>query len=249
MQFIFKHKITVLVGGLLVLAAAGYAVQWKWQVWPTALQNRPPAEENPLPEDNILESEDGLPETAAGIREVLSANLFGQANVAKKMLNNSGVVPKTQQPVELHGIVFIPQHPEQAVALIAQAGGVAQNYSVGQEILPFLPGWKVSAISPESVQIEHDGTVELLELTHNTAQSNASPAAANPAAQFDNVQPPLEDLQPPQDEAQPPQDDPQLPTDNAIPAPNNVLPSQNNAQSPQGNVPPPAIEPAAQAQE
>lgn len=208
MQFISKQKFIFIVSGFLVLGTAIYAAPWKWHFWQSKTQSSQPIEANPM-NNSLPEDENEMTNNVIGIKEVLSAHLFGQEN----MPSNSDSVPKTQQPLELHGIVFISHHPERAVALIAQAGGEAKDYKTGEEISA-LPGWKVYLISADSVQIEHQGSVELLELPRNVAQFNNPQAATDPATQFDNAQPPQDTVspQPPVPEnPPPPQDNPQPP--------------------------------------
>jgi type II secretory pathway component PulC len=180
MQFISKKKIIAITGSLLIAGAVIYAAQWKWHFWPlktAGIESELNASVNPPEEEQRVEHqmdslENGMGadvdemntvNNAVGIKEVLAAHLFGQEAAAKKVPNSADSVRKTQQPLELHGIVYIPHHPEQAVALIAQAGGEAKDYKIGEMLQP-LPGWKVFLINPDSVQIEHEGTVELLEL-------------------------------------------------------------------------------------
>jgi type II secretory pathway component PulC len=162
--------------------AVVYAAQWLWHFLPIktgSSQSVPVADSSPVVEptdENQMDSAEAevsadenvavnnaAVNNAVGVREVLAAHLFGQEAVAKKAAPVSGAVPKTQQPLELHGIVYIPGHPERAVALIAQAGGLAKDYKTGEFLQP-LPDWKVFLINPNSVQIEHEGTLELLEL-------------------------------------------------------------------------------------
>ncbi|MEY4768485.1 MAG: hypothetical protein RL637_1124 [Pseudomonadota bacterium] len=108
-------------------------------------------------------------EAQNALRTILSAYLFGQESVAKPstVTHAQGEVPKTQQPLELHGIIYVALRPDKAVALIAQTGGMAKDYVKGDE-LP--QGWKVHLILPEAVQIEHDGQIELLELPHSSVK-------------------------------------------------------------------------------
>ncbi len=101
---------------------------------------------------------------SSDVKTILSAYLFGQETAVNSVKSTSGIVPKTQQALELRGIVYVPQHPERAVALIAQAGGAAKDYLTG-EVLP--QGWTVHLILAEAVQIEHEGTIELLELPNS----------------------------------------------------------------------------------
>jgi hypothetical protein len=255
MQFIFQKKTGFIVSSLLVLAAAVYGAQWKWHFLPINWQKNPMTQESAMDnqaeqmvnEEAFEDAEVAPDEVGSGIREVLSAHLFGQATVTQK-ITAGGAIPKTQQPLELHGIVFIPNHPERAVALIAQAGGIAQDYKTGEEI-SILPGWKVHLISPTVVQIEHqDGRVESLELAADLAQSsNAAQPAMNPAAQFNGQQPTQEEIDAgaenapiPQEELQPVDEVVEAAPENSTPAPANGAPVQNAGQPP--------VDPAAMMQ-
>lgn len=235
MQFIFEKKIIFIVSFLLVIVAAIYAAQWKWHFWHPSTQSSQPAMASPMQVGDFAESENNQPD-AIGIREVLSAHLFGQENLAKKASSNPEIIPKTQQPLELHGIVFIPNQPERAVALIAQTGGIAKDYLIGDEISS-LPGWKVSLISPTSVQLEHEGTVELLELPSDLAtQSNNPSAAMNPAGQPINPDVPIEDNPAPpeslpvEEPPPPPEENPALPADSPPPPAEGQSPPAQNPQ-------------------
>lgn len=193
MQLISKKKIILILSGLLITGTAFYAVQWKWHLLKfNALQNSSFSiissdDTSEYPADKINES--------IGVREILSAHLFGQEDGIKKVINNnSGSVPKTQQPLELHGIIFILHHPEQTVALIAAVGGAAIPYKVGEELKPILAGWSISLISPESVNIKQNGTEneELLELPITLmVLNNPNPILTSPTGQSDNMPSPV----------------------------------------------------------
>lgn len=193
MQLTAKRKVIFMLGGLCVLGGAIYAAQWKWHFFPRMrLQNNSPVTTiNPINNPPPFVANNS-PNDSGDMRAILAANLFGQEGVAEKEVDDSGVVPKTQLPLELHGIVFIAKHPEQSVALIAQVGAAAKDYKAG-ETIEASAGWKVHSILAESVKIEHDGTVELLELPQS---ANAQPTT-NPAIQVDGAQPPASDTPPP----------------------------------------------------
>jgi type II secretory pathway component PulC len=246
-KFISKQKLMLIGGGLLITGAALYAAQWKWHFWHSASETTQPAvlEENPVSDESLLADENAAPDEGNALRDVLAANLFGQEGVVKKATNGSEPAPKTQQPLELHGVLFFPHHPEQAVALIAQAGGMAKKYKTGEEITS-LPGWKVLEILPNSVRIGQEEPGEILPLLAvSPAPFGNGMPNENPANQFnnqlqdnsapeDNIPPednPAPDANPPVDESIPPQDVP----------PEAVQPQSNMA--PQNNVPAPNAAP------
>jgi type II secretory pathway component PulC len=227
MKLLLNRKLIVIFCSLLAITAAIYAAQWKWHFWKSipaqtelavtensidspVIEDAPVIEEEIAPE-NMADGSNQFSNQAVGIREVLSAHLFGQEKQAKTP-NSSGVVPKTQQPLELHGIVYLPKHPERSVALIAQAGGVAKDYKVGEELQEILPGWKVFLIASDSVQIEHEGTVERLEVaasniaqTSDNLQQTVMPAASAGDATAPN-EIPQEDAASTTEEPPPPQE-------------------------------------------
>jgi hypothetical protein len=257
MQFILKKKVILILGCLLITGAGIYAAQWKWHFWkPKSVQNSPAAVINPVENADAEAAE--LSNESAGVREILSAHLFGQeAEAVKQASHDSGSVLKTQQPLELRGIIFIPQHPERTVALIAPAGGAAMPYKTGEELKPALAGWSVSLILPESVRIKQEGmdTEELLELPQNTILlNNPNPVLTSPVGQANNMsastEMPVEE-QPPPDEI--PMQDPAL--DNAPPVdempPENLPPAQEGempAQNPVDENAPP-VDPVQAVQE
>jgi hypothetical protein len=234
-KFISKKKLILIVGGLLITGVAIFAAQWRWHFWHSANENTQSVmSESSVLEDNLLADENALPETGNALRDVLAANLFGLEGEVKKVVNSAEPVPKTQQPLELHGIFFIPNHPEQTVALIAQAGGEAKKYKTGADI-ESLPGWKVLEILPNSVRIGQEEPGEILPLlaVNPSQMNNASPM--NPMNQFPNE---VQDNSSPEDNVAAPEEsavpdntapvDESIPQDNAVPPPGN-MPVPNNA--------------------
>lgn len=261
MQLTSTKKIIFLLASLLAIAAAVYAAQWKWHFWHPGTTQNQDIEVNDSTLNEGLEPDIAAPEMPdnnANIREVLSAHLFGQETVTAKAVNSSTAVPKTQQPVELHGIVFIPQHPERRLALIAQAGGIAKDYKTGDELMPMLPGWKVHSIAPTSVQIEHEGTVELLELAQKAALLNNPNAVITPASSV-NAMPQDNGMTAPTDEIPPVTEEmpqPEEPAAQDTPPPPDEIPAFDGGSAPplEGlpapeSAPTSAIEPAKTAQE
>lgn len=223
MQMIAKQKIIFMLGVFFVLSIGIYLAQWKWHFFSAmTMQNNSSIKSNAINNPPNYAEKNRF-DNSADIRAILAANLFGQAGVIEK---GAELVQKTQQPLELHGIVFIPHHPEQAVAVIAKSGAEAKDYKTGDEILPFLPGWKVHTILSNAVKLEHDGILELLELSENLAQAGNAQPPNNPAIQFDNAVPPQDSL-PPAPESLPPVPDNSQP----LPPPENqVSPQPENAQ-------------------
>lgn len=199
-----------------MLGAAIYAAQWKWHFWHDA-QSSQPAVVNAMNDTLEAEQNEGIanPDNNS-LKEVLSANLFGAEGVAKTA--SVEAVPKTAQPLELHGIVFIPHHPEQSVALIAQAGQMAKDYKKGDKVLPEItPGVTVTEISLDVVFIENQGIREKLELPKpDFSQTGNQQPATSPAVQSDNAQ--AQDSVEPAENPPPPQgNDPQLMTNTQPP--------------------------------
>jgi hypothetical protein len=240
MPFISKKNVIIFTGALLIIGAAIYAAQWKWHFWKPAAV----ATEAAMPADSVPADEPIAAETAdnhAGVKAVLSAYLFGREDAGKKP-NPTEAVPKTQQPLELHGIVYIAKHPERSVALIAETGKAGKSYKIGDEIEP-LPGWKVFLIAADGVQLEHDGAVELLELSRNFAAANSQqPGVDGMPADGSVVEamPPEENLQPEQ-EIPPPETSEVPPPETAeVPPPENAeAPLSPEAQPPEA---PPSVE-------
>lgn len=230
MQFIFK-KSFLISGSVLILAAVIYAAQWKWHFWHDAQSHQPVIEnsivqmQNPEPNEPVVSPDNN------SIREILSANLFGAEGVAKTA--SAEAVPKTVQPLELHGIVFIPHHPQQSVALIAQAGQLGKDYKKGDEISA---GITVAEILPDLVFIDNQGTREKLELAKpDFNPANTPQPATNPAVPFDNAIPP-------QDSGQPIPDNQPVPEN--IPVAENLPPQGNDPQPAPNEQPPDNIQPS-----
>lgn len=222
------------------MAAGLYAAQWKWQTWQSAAQIAPSALAEPQPVEDAQDSVVQPPNNALGVKEVLSAHLFGQQEeAAKKVVANPAEAPKTQQPLELHGIVFIPHHPEQAIAIIAQVGGVAKSYKTGDALEP-LPGWMVLEILPDAVRIGQEEPGEILPLSAMNTTDNA-PAAMSPDMSLQNEPAPApEEGMAPVPEEQPPTQDELLPPDES------QVPVQEEAPAavdPGAEPPPPARTP------
>lgn len=212
---------------LLILGAVLYAAQWKWHFWQVS-QNNPSIVANTVDGTQKAEqNEEFANPDNNSIREVLSANLFGTEGVAKNA--SAEAVPKTAQPLELRGIVFIPHHPEQSVALIAHAGQLAKDYKKGDEVSA---GITVAEILPNLVFLENQGAREKLELPKpDFSQTGNQQPAISSANQFDNLQ-----TQEGVDPA----------AENVAPPPGNE-PFAENMPSPQGNNPQPVNAPAENA--
>lgn len=203
MQIMAKRNVVFILSSLFILGMGGATAQWKWKFLSrlslhnnvseiTNFENRPP-----------LFSVNHLPDESGNMREILSANLFGQENTAAKAVVDIESVPKTQLPLELQGVVFKASHPEQSVVLIAQVGAAAKDYKAG-DMIDASTGWKVHAILPEAVKIEHEGTIELLELPKNLLQVANGQAVDSAAIQVENTKSAGENMQ---DEAPPPPQD------------------------------------------
>jgi type II secretory pathway component PulC len=220
MRYIFKKNFVFIGGSLLILGIAIYIAQWKWHFLHVG-QNSASIQNTPsvllATDDDNLEAQQPMDASNNHIRDILSANLFGVEGAAKTA--SAEAVPKTQQPLELHGIMFIPNHPEQSVALIAQAGQLAKDYKKGDVVSS---GITLAEISQDLVFIENQGAREKLELPKLDFKQTANgQSAMNPDAQFDNAQPALDTVEP---------------------AAENLPPMQENMPQVQDTMPPPSPE-------
>jgi type II secretory pathway component PulC len=154
MRFIW-HKKSVL-GMSLLLAILVYWAQGKWHFLSYKADSNPPVMANLRQNPQSSHLNNGIAANP-GMKEILSANLLGME------ITNPPVVSDAQQEgLELHGIIFSLAHPEQAVALIAARGKLAEAYQVGEHLAAPEEG-TVLLILPGSVQIKRGGGIESLE--------------------------------------------------------------------------------------
>lgn len=140
----------------LLLSILVYWAQGKWHFLSYKFHSNPPVMANLRQNPQAGHLNNGIV-VNPGMKEILSAHLLGME------ITNTPVVSDAQQEgLELHGIIFSPAHPEQAVALIAARGKLAEAYQVGDSLAAPEEG-TVFLILQDSVQIKRGGVIESLE--------------------------------------------------------------------------------------
>lgn len=122
-----------------------------------------------LPPPELLPPEPAEVESAAAVapapsgadgRRIAGWHLFGKAEATAVARPAPIEAPETRLRLTLHGLIA-SDDPEQARAIIAQAGGEERSYRVGDEITS---GVTLSEIYPDRVILERNGRYETLRL-------------------------------------------------------------------------------------
>ncbi len=167
-----NRRLARLATAALVVLVAWTAAGLTWQ-WLTPLP--------PLPAPEPVSRTGSAPVTTgpAPVQAVVSAHLFGKANVVPVKTKGPIVAPETRLRLLLHG-VFASDDPDLAMAIIAEKSGRDRAYRKG-DALP--GGATLHEIYPDRVILSRGGKLETLKLVrkHDAATVGGAKTADRPA--------------------------------------------------------------------
>jgi len=134
-----------------------------------------PPPELPPPEPAEVEPAAAVAPTPSGAdgRRIAGWHLFGKAEATAVARPAPIEAPETRLRLTLRGLIA-SDDPDQARAIIAQAGGEERSYRVGDEITS---GVTLSEIYPDRVILERNGRYETLRLPRERVASPARQAS------------------------------------------------------------------------
>ncbi len=130
--------------------------QWSWRVLepaPVLIEQRPSAP---------------IADSAAELRQLLGANLFGQADIAAGQNLSPSSIPLTSLNLVLTGVMVGGTNN---FAFISTNGGNETAFGLGDEILA---GATLHAVYPDRAILRRGGALESLELKDNAALAEGS---------------------------------------------------------------------------
>ena len=141
---------------LFALLLLSYSLaQWSWRLMEPATA---PGEQRPVAVDN-----------GADLRQLTSANLFGQVDLATGQNNLSpATIPLTSLNLVLTGVMM---RGAGGFAIISVNGGEATSFSVGDEILA---GATLHAVHPDRALLRRAGLLESMLLKDSIALPEGS---------------------------------------------------------------------------
>lgn len=153
---------------LCVALLAHSAAQLTWRVVPL------PAQQTPLPVTAAPAAALSTRADAPSLgRQIVAHHLFGQVQ-AEAPQQTAAAIPETSLRLELRG-VMASDDPHTATAIVADAGGKEDFYSVGEQ----LPGGAVlKEVHAQHIVLSRGGRFETLRLPENTLKVKAGVTAA-----------------------------------------------------------------------
>jgi general secretion pathway protein C len=153
-----SRRLPVIVALLLILLVAQYAATLTWRFLPGSVVDEPAVAAVEEPDATPLPARQ---QPVALATRIVQWHLFGEVRPDEpKPVVQVEAAPDTQLNLKLRG-VFASSVPNGGRAIIADAGGREDAYSVGDEVAA---GVKLNRIFPDRVLLERNGRLEALRL-------------------------------------------------------------------------------------
>jgi general secretion pathway protein C len=153
----------IVINGVTILLLSYSLAQWTWRLTqpaPGIIEQRPVAP---------------IADSAAELRQLLSANMFGQLDVTAGQSGQSpATIPLTSLNLILTGVMVSGAN---SFAFISINGANETSYGIGEEILS---GATLHAVYPDRVIIQRGGALESLVLKEGAALPEGSIVTSQP---------------------------------------------------------------------